>query len=75
MPETVPLRGVLIIEQHRIVGDHLVVVWIEGIETQVEYRMAISHDRIQGLRLPALNGRIGRRYTEWQTKKKRALQS
>ena len=73
MPETVPLRGVLFIEQHRIVGDHLVVVWIEGIDTQVEYHTAVSHGWIQDLRIPALIGRIGRKYVERQTQTKKAF--
>ena len=73
MPETVPLRGVLFIEQHRIVGDHLVVVWIEGIDTQVEYHTAVSHEWIQDLRIPALIGRIGRRHIERQDQTKKAF--
>ena len=73
MPETVLLRGVLFIEQHRIVGDHLVVVWIEGIDTQVEYRTAVSHEWIQNLRISALIGRIGRWHIERQDQTKRAF--
>ena len=73
MPETVPLRGRLFIEQHRILGDHLIVVWIEGIDTQVEYHTAVSHEGIQGLRIPALIGRIGRRHIERQDQTKKAF--
>ena len=70
MPKTVSMRGVLFIEQNRIVGDHLVVVWIEGIDTQVEYHTAVSHESIQDLRIPAPIGRIGRRYIEQQNQTK-----
>ena len=73
MPETVPLREVLFIEQHRIVGDHLVVVWIEGIDTQVEYHMAVSHEGIPDLRSPALIGCIGRRHIERKNQTKKAF--
>ena len=73
MPETVPLRGMLFIQQHRIVGDHLVVVWIEGIDTQVEYHTAVSHEWIQDLRIPVLIGRIGRRLIERQDQTKKAF--
>ena len=58
-------------EQHRIFGDHLVVVWIEGIDTQVEYYMAVSHEWIQRLRIPVLIGRINRRHIEQQNQTKK----
>ena len=73
MPETLSMRGVLFIEQNRIVGDHLVVVWIEGIDTQVEYHTAVSHEWIQDLRISALIGRIGRRHIERQDQTKKAF--
>lgn len=50
-----------------VVGDHLVVVRIERIDAEIEYRMSLSSHRFEDRRFPALVGRVRRRYIQRKT--------
>ena len=57
--KAVPLRGMLIVEQHRIVGDDLRAAGIETVDASVEQDHAVPHDRLQHRRLATRICRVG----------------